>query len=49
VLDGRAGEALLDSYDAERRPVFWSTAKDFIEKSIQDDRADCLHYQQCAA
>ncbi len=38
VLDGQAGEALLDSYSAERRPVFWSTAKDFIEKSIEDDR-----------
>lgn len=38
VLDGRAGNALLDSYDAERRPVFWSTARDFIEKSIDTDR-----------
>lgn len=38
VLDGAAGDGLLDSYDAERRPVFWSTAKDFIEKAIETDR-----------
>lgn len=38
ALDGWAGPALLDSYSAERRPVFASTARDFIEKSIHDDR-----------
>jgi 2-polyprenyl-6-methoxyphenol hydroxylase-like FAD-dependent oxidoreductase len=38
ALNGWAGPALLDSYDAERRPVFVSTARDFIEKSIHDDR-----------
>ncbi|MFV0245491.1 MAG: FAD-dependent monooxygenase [Qingshengfaniella sp.] len=38
VLDGQAPEALLDSYDAERRPVFASTAGDFIEASIRNDR-----------
>lgn len=38
TLSGWGGAALLDSYDAERRPVFSSTAKDFIEKAIQNDR-----------
>ncbi len=37
-LDGWAGNRLLDSYDEERRPVFQSTARDFIEKSIETDR-----------
>lgn len=38
VLNGQGGEALLDSYDAERRPVFASTARDFIESFIEEDR-----------
>jgi 2-polyprenyl-6-methoxyphenol hydroxylase-like FAD-dependent oxidoreductase len=38
VVQGRAGEALLDSYDAERRPVFASTRDDFIARSIEADR-----------
>lgn len=38
-LGGWGGEALLDSYDAERRPVFASTARDFIERFIREDRA----------
>ena len=38
VLRRWAGEDLLDSYDAERRPVFASTARDFIGKSIETDR-----------
>jgi len=38
VIKGQAGDALLDSYDAERRPVFASTANDFIGKSIEVDR-----------
>lgn len=38
VLEGTAGDALLDSYDAERRPVFRSTIDDFIAKSIETDR-----------
>ena len=38
VLDGWGGPALLDSYDAERRPVFQSTARDFIARSIETDR-----------
>jgi 4-hydroxyisophthalate hydroxylase len=37
-IKGWAGPALLDSYDAERRAVFASTARDFIEKSIVVDR-----------
>ena len=38
VLQGWGDEALLDSYDAERRPVFQSTIDDFIARSIQNDR-----------
>jgi 2-polyprenyl-6-methoxyphenol hydroxylase-like FAD-dependent oxidoreductase len=38
TLQGWAGEALLDSYTAERRPVFASTARDFIEAFITNDR-----------
>jgi 4-hydroxyisophthalate hydroxylase len=38
ALDHWAGPALLDSYDQERRPVFASTARDFIEKAIRSDR-----------
>lgn len=39
TLQGWGGEALLDSYDLERRPVFASTARDFIGKFIERDRA----------
>ena len=39
ALRGWGGPALLDSYDAERRPVFASTARDFIEKAIENDRS----------
>lgn len=38
TLRGWGGEALLDSYDAERRPVFASTMRDFIARSIEADR-----------
>jgi 2-polyprenyl-6-methoxyphenol hydroxylase-like FAD-dependent oxidoreductase len=38
ALGGWAGPGLLDSYDAERRPVFASTARDFIENFIEADR-----------
>jgi len=38
VLQGWGGKELLGSYDRERRPVFQSTARDFIEKAIADDR-----------
>ena len=34
ALQGWGGAGLLDSYGEERRPVFESTARDFIEKSI---------------
>lgn len=37
-LQGWGGEWLLPSYDAERRPVFRSTATDFIEAMIATDR-----------
>lgn len=39
VLQGWADEGLLESYEAERRPVFASTAHDFIEAFILEDRA----------
>ena len=39
VLQGWGDDALLNSYDAERRPVFASTIDDFIAKSIETDRA----------
>ena len=38
TLKGWAGDRLLQSYDEERRPVFQSATRDFIEKSILDDR-----------
>lgn len=38
TLQGWGGDGLLDSYDAERRPVFASTIRDFIAKSIETDR-----------
>ena len=38
VLQHWGSDALLDSYDAERRPVFKSTIDDFIAKSIANDR-----------
>jgi 4-hydroxyisophthalate hydroxylase len=37
-LQGWGGAGLLDSYSAERQPVFASTARDFIEQSIFTDR-----------
>jgi 2-polyprenyl-6-methoxyphenol hydroxylase-like FAD-dependent oxidoreductase len=38
ALQGWAGASLLDSYTEERQPVFASTARDFIEKAIREDR-----------
>jgi 4-hydroxyisophthalate hydroxylase len=38
VLQGWGGAHLLDSYGEERRPVFASTARDFIENAIESDR-----------
>jgi len=37
VLQGWGDAQLLDSYDAERRPVFKSTMDDFIAKAIETD------------
>lgn len=37
VIKKGDGDALLESYDAERRPVFASTVHDFIAKSIERD------------
>jgi hypothetical protein len=39
VLQGWGGAGLLESYDAERRPVFESTARDFIVTAIERDRS----------
>lgn len=38
-LQGWGSEVLLDSYHAERHPVFASTARDFIDRFIREDRA----------
>jgi len=38
TVQGWGGAGLLGSYDAERRPVFASTARDFIERFIREDR-----------
>ncbi|WP_439122320.1 FAD-dependent monooxygenase [Marivita sp.] len=37
-IQGWGNDALLDSYSAERQPVFDSTARDFIENFIREDR-----------
>jgi len=41
TLAGWGGPGLLDSYGAERRPVFASTSDDFILRMIEEDRAFC--------
>lgn len=38
VLQGWGGDNLLASYNAERQPVFDSTIRDFIAKSIENDK-----------
>ena len=38
TLEGWGSDRLLDSYSGERSPVFQSTARDFIEASIERDR-----------
>ena len=38
-LQGWGGDALLESYGEERRPVFWETGEDFIARGIERDRA----------
>lgn len=37
-IKGWGSDTLLDSYSAERQPVFASTARDFIENFIREDR-----------
>jgi len=44
VLQGWGTDELLDSYDAERRPVFASTIQDFIAKSIETDGDFLAHF-----
>lgn len=44
VLQGWGGTSLLDSYHAERHPVFASTAHDFIDRFIRDDRSFVRKY-----
>lgn len=39
LVQGWGGPALADSYHAERHGVFASTARDFIARAIEDDRA----------
>jgi 2-polyprenyl-6-methoxyphenol hydroxylase-like FAD-dependent oxidoreductase len=39
AIAGWGGDPLLASYTQERRPVFVSTARDFIEAFIENDRA----------
>jgi 2-polyprenyl-6-methoxyphenol hydroxylase-like FAD-dependent oxidoreductase len=48
TLQGWGGPQLLDSYEAERQPVFASTARDFIEKSIAEDRDFLRGYDPAA-
>ena len=36
-LEGWGGDALLESYSEERRPVFWETGEDFIARGIDRD------------
>jgi 2-polyprenyl-6-methoxyphenol hydroxylase-like FAD-dependent oxidoreductase len=48
ALQGWAGARLLDSYGEERRPVFASTAQDFIEKAIESDRKFLAEFDPAA-
>lgn len=43
-LDGWGGEALLQSYDEERRPVFEDIAEDFITRRILEDNEFLTRY-----
>jgi 2-polyprenyl-6-methoxyphenol hydroxylase-like FAD-dependent oxidoreductase len=43
-LQGWGGDALLESYSDERRPVFWETGEDFIARGIDRDRAFLERY-----
>ena len=44
ALQGWGSEALLDSYSAERHPVFRSVARDFIGRMIEDFRGFMAAY-----
>ena len=44
TLDGWGSDALLDSYDLERRPVFRDVAEDFIAGRIKRERAFLERY-----
>ncbi|MBT8249219.1 MAG: FAD-dependent monooxygenase [Acidimicrobiia bacterium] len=44
VLKGWAPARILDSYSEERRAVFASTARDFIESFIENDRVFVAHH-----
>jgi len=48
TLQGWAGKDLLDTYGEERRPVFASTAGDFIEKAIENDRSFLAKFDPAA-
>jgi 2-polyprenyl-6-methoxyphenol hydroxylase-like FAD-dependent oxidoreductase len=43
-LGGWGGEALLDSYTLERRPVFADIGRDFIAERIEEDRQFLARY-----
>jgi 4-hydroxyisophthalate hydroxylase len=43
-LKGWGGDALLDSYDEERQPIFRETGEDFIAHRINTDRAFLERY-----
>ena len=44
-LDGWGGEALLQSYSEERRPIFQEVAEDFIAARIRMQGYACKHAQ----
>ena len=44
ALEGWGGEALLDSYTQERRPIFVETGRDVIAAGIESDRAFLERY-----
>ncbi|RFU21224.1 FAD-dependent monooxygenase [Geodermatophilus marinus] len=46
-LQGWAGPRLLDSYDAERRPVFASLRDEFIARSVEVDREFLATHDPC--
>ena len=44
ALEGWGGDSLLDSYNEERRPIFWETGEDVIAGGIKRDRAFLEQY-----